>query len=182
MQTNHKDYFILATFIVMAVASANKSYTKNVAFDDSASKLNQITVDSLKTKSDSIATYEFKEKLYLLQPRTISVVRTETGVQYTFDNGDVIERRGGTIAWRNNNPGCIRYSTKSAKMGAIGIANNFAIFPDEQTGMHAIKTLLLSDSYRNLSIIDAIHKYAPPHENNTEHYIQSYHNTQSYVI
>ena len=120
---------------------------------------------------DSIAVEEFKQKMYLLQPRTIDVVRTETGVLYTFSNGESIERSGGTIAWRNNNPGCIRYTDKTAKMGAIGIANNFAIFPDEATGMRAIRTLLLSDSYRNLTIDAAINKYAPSHENNTEHYI-----------
>jgi hypothetical protein len=33
-----------------------------------------------------------------------------------------------------------------------------------------MKMLLLSDSYRNLTIANAIYKYAPPHENNTNGY------------
>ena len=39
--------------------------------------------------------------------------------------------------------------------------------------MRAIKTLLLSDAYCNLTISGAINKYAPPHENNTVRYINS---------
>lgn len=174
MQTKHQDSVILLTLLVLTVGVfTNRAYTKAAAFDESAKILTKAVADSIPVGFDSITTYQFKEKLYSLQPRTINAVRTDAGVCYTFDDGMVIERRGGTIAWRNNNPGCIRYSEKSIKMGAIGKANNFAIFPDEATGMRAIKTLLSSDSYCNLSIVDAIHKYAPPHENDTDHYIQS---------
>lgn len=110
--------------------------------------------------------------LYALQPRAIDAKKTNEGVCYIFQNGEALIRTGGSIAWRNNNPGCIRYNSKT-HIGAIGSANRFAIFPDEITGMRAIKTLLLSDSYRNLTIAGAISIYAPPHENNTEHYISS---------
>ena len=107
----------------------------------------------------------------LNNPNVKEVSKTDNGVCYLMDNGDKIERIGGSIAWRNNNPGCIRYGNRSINMGAIGKANGFAIFPDEETGMNAIKSLLSSDAYRNLSITSAIYKYAPPHENNTERYI-----------
>ena len=106
-------------------------------------------------------------------PQVTKATKTDTGLCYIMENGAKIERRGGSIAWRNNNPGCIRYSGKAVKMGAVGTANGFAIFPNEETGMRAIKTLLLSDAYRNLTIAKAIHKYAPPHENNTANYINS---------
>ncbi len=109
----------------------------------------------------------------MFRPKVISASRTPDGVCYIFSNGEKVERCGGSIAWRNNNPGCIRYSDKIAAMGAIGVANKFAIFPDEETGMRAIKRLLLSDNYCNLSIVSAIGRYAPPHENNTERYIKS---------
>ena len=107
------------------------------------------------------------------KPRVTDVSRTTRGLCYTFDNGNKLERCGGSIAWRNNNPGCLRYSEKSIKMGAIGKAFGFAVFPDEETGMRAIKILLQSDSYYTLTIEQAIHKYAPPFENNTEKYIRS---------
>ena len=107
-----------------------------------------------------------------LQPRVVEAKNTSEGVHYIFHNGETLVRTGGSIAWRNNNPGCIRYYNKG-NFGAIGSANRFAIFPDEITGMRAIKSLLLSDSYRNLTIANAIYIYAPPHENNTERYINS---------
>ena len=91
-------------------------------------------------------------------------------VVYTNANGTQYRKTGGTRAWRNNNPGNIRYSQFSRRAGAIGQAGGFAVFPDEQTGMRAICALLKSDGYRNLTISQAIFKYAPPHENNTENY------------
>lgn len=107
------------------------------------------------------------------KPTVRQVTRTSRGLCYEMNNGAKTERIGGTIAWRNNNPGCIRYSSNMVAFGAIGKADGFAVFPDEETGMRAIKSLLLSDSYRNLNISGAINKYAPPHENNTAHYISS---------
>lgn len=139
-------------------------------------------IDALRTTMYSIS-YDVYEQVYLNNlvipalpifnhgPKTVKVQKTSNGVRYIMDNGDAIERRGGTIAWRNNNPGCIRYTANAVSMGAIGKAGGFAIFPDEQTGMRAIETLLLSEDYRDLTIARAITKYAPPHENNTTDYI-----------
>ena len=79
-------------------------------------------------------------------------------------------RSGGTRAWRNNNPGNIRFGDFARSVGAIGEAGGFAVFPDEIIGLHAIKTLLLGGSYRNLTIADAISRYAPPSENDTTNY------------
>ena len=80
---------------------------------------------------------------------------------------------GGTRAWRNNNPGNIRMSDFSQRAGAIGVAGGFAVFPDEATGMRAVKSLLLGNSYKNLTIANAISRYAPPTENNTVAYQRS---------
>lgn len=104
--------------------------------------------------------------------RVISADEHRYDVVYVCDNGLKIRRSGGTRAWRNNNPGCIRYSEFARQMGAVGRAGGFAVFPDEQTGMAAIGTLLRSDKYRNLTISAAIMKYAPPHENDTHGYKQ----------
>ena len=103
--------------------------------------------------------------------RVVEIKNIKNGVKYILNNGESFERRGGTIAWRNNNPGCIRYSQQAVELGAMGKANGFAIFPDEATGTRAIESLLRSDRYYNLTIGAAITKYAPPHENNTEGYI-----------
>ena len=108
-----------------------------------------------------------------LRPHVVETFSKGGTVCYVMNNGDRIERRGGTVAWRNNNPGCIRYSQQAVKMGATGKSSGFAVFPDEETGTQAIATLLRSDNYRNLTITAAIYKYAPPHENNTIKYINN---------
>ena len=91
-------------------------------------------------------------------------------VIYTTAGGAQTLRQGGTRAWRNNNPGCIRSGSFARENGAIGHAGGFAVFPDEQTGMDAICTLLRSDAYRNKTIGKAMYSYAPPFENNTAAY------------
>ncbi|MDE6571589.1 MAG: conjugal transfer protein, partial [Alphaproteobacteria bacterium] len=91
-------------------------------------------------------------------------------VIYTHSDGTRTKRTGGTRAWRNNNPGNIRDSKFARRAGAIGAAGGFAVFPDTETGMAAIAALLRSDSYRNLTVGDAIGRYAPPHENDTRAY------------
>lgn len=82
-----------------------------------------------------------------------------------------IERRTGTRAWRNNNPGNIEYGPHAIKMGATGSDGRFAVFPDEQTGRRAQEKLIFEgDSYRNRTLSDAINRYAPPGENDTRRY------------
>ena len=98
---------------------------------------------------------------------------TFTGIQQTSNavifikpNGERIERSRGTVAWRHNNPGNIVNSKFAREHGAFQSSGKFAIFPDEQTGMNAIKSLLRSKGYINLSISQAIHKWAPAADNN----------------
>ncbi|MBS7455734.1 TIGR02594 family protein [Coralloluteibacterium stylophorae] len=86
-------------------------------------------------------------------------------------DGSVETRSGGTLAWRNNNPGNIRAGDFADAHGAIGTGpSGFAVFPDRATGVEAIGALLQGDSYRNLSVNDAISRYAPPVENDTASY------------
>jgi LysM repeat protein len=73
---------------------------------------------------------------------------------------------------RNNNPGNIEYGPFAHKHGAIGTDGRFAIFPDEETGFRAMKDLLLSNSYKNLTIRDAIKKWAPAPENDPQKYLE----------
>lgn len=99
-----------------------------------------------------------------------SAVALGRDVVYTTADGRRVRRTGGTRAWRNLNPGNIRYSEFSRNAGAIGQAGGFAVFPDEETGTQAISLLLRGQSYNNLTIARAITRYAPPSENNTAAY------------
>lgn len=117
-----------------------------------------------------------KDTLYLTQSvitkdsTAINAFAHKYDVVYTRADGNQFRRSGGTRAWRNNNPGCLRYSEFTVNQGAIGHAGGFAVFPDEETGMRAICSLLKSDKYKVLTISQAVSTYAPPHENDTETY------------
>lgn len=93
---------------------------------------------------------------------------------YKTPDGRYIRREGGTLAWRNNNPGNIRAGEFAQANGAIGVGpSGFAIFPDEATGTAALTKLLAEGrSYRNNTVAGSIAKYAPPNENNTQAYIE----------
>lgn len=97
----------------------------------------------------------------------------ETGAGY-----NVVERADGSVVkqqgarnWRNNNPGNIEFGPFAQKMGAIGSDGRFAVFPDYETGRRAKAALIFEGkNYRDLSLTDAISRYAPPTENNTGAY------------
>ena len=97
----------------------------------------------------------------------------KSNVIYTYSDNSRIRYKNGTRAWRNTNPGNIRYSNFAKSMGAIGTAGRFSVFPSEQVGANALAALLLTDKYKNLSIKDAISRYAPPSENDTNRYQNS---------
>lgn len=90
---------------------------------------------------------------------------------YINARGERIQRSGGSVAWRNNNPGNIRKSKSAYSFGAIGETDKWAVFPDEETGLNAIVKLLRSKNYNNLSVAGAIHRWAPSSDgNNPERY------------
>lgn len=170
-----KHSFLLATaLVVAATCQFNNSAIAPQSNDNEPATRTYVIGRPLDKTAGQNANETALEILNTLNfmPRIIGIETYNYTVKYVFSNSNQIERSGGSIAWRNNNPGCIRYTPNTIRMGAIGAANGFAVFPDEQTGMRAIKTILLSDSYRNLNISDAITRYAPPHENDTESYIR----------
>lgn len=89
-------------------------------------------------------------------------------------DGDV-QKRVGNRPWRNNNPGNIEYGPFTRSKGAIGTDGRFAIFPTAEMGVDAKKDLLFNprSAYINLTLRDAIYKYAPPGENDTEGYLKN---------
>lgn len=81
--------------------------------------------------------------------------------------GDEV-REGGSVSWRARNPGNIR---RGDHYGAIpgatvhaGVNGQFAVFPDEASGMAAIKRVL--DHYGHVTIEQAMNRYAPAADNN----------------
>lgn len=128
---------------------------------DSGATIASVNVDAA-TPSDNVS------------PQTGAHSVTESGrdLIYAYPDGTRMRYSGGSRAWRNNNPGNIRNSAFARRVGAIGAAGGFAVFPDEQTGMAAISELLQTNAYRNLTLAGAVSKYAPPSENNTDGYMK----------
>lgn len=81
---------------------------------------------------------------------------------------------GGSRSWRNNNPGNIEYGPYARSMGATGSDGRFAIFPDYQAGRSAQEKLLFdSKGYRDLTLGQAIQRWAPASENNVPAYLKA---------
>lgn len=83
-------------------------------------------------------------------------------------------RFGGSRSWRNNNPGNIEYGPFARSQGATGTDGRFAIFPNYEAGRKAQEKLLFdSKGYRNLTLAQAIARWAPASENNVPAYLKA---------
>jgi hypothetical protein len=98
------------------------------------------------------------------------VIDSGPGWLSVFDTkGNKFKFSGGTISWRNNNPGNIVYGSFAAENGAVNRDyKHFSVFPTYEDGQKAQKKLLFAtDSvYYKLSIVDAIRRYAPADDGN----------------
>jgi hypothetical protein len=79
---------------------------------------------------------------------------------------------------RNCNPGNIEWGPFAESQGATGVEpdgqafkGRFAVFPTADVGFAALRALLLGPSYKDLTIAQAINRYAPPSENATLNYV-----------
>ncbi len=129
-------------------------------------------------------TYDFEDTAYTPQKNyslengiteysnySVQVQNKGQKIVYLCNDTIVCIYEGGALPWRNNNPGALKYGDFAKTYGAIGKGNNnFAIFPTREVGVYALKALLQSDSYKNLSVSAAIETFAPPKENDTEKY------------
>ena len=91
--------------------------------------------------------------------------------EVTYSDGSK-ETLTGSRPVRNNNPGNLEFGDFAKKHGAVGSDGRYAVFPDVQTGTNAQVALLKLPVYQNLSLLDAIHRYAPPSEGNNASYPQ----------
>ncbi len=75
-----------------------------------------------------------------------------------------------TLSFRNKNPGNIRWGEYTRSLGAREGEKGFAKFETAVQGTSALVRLLTGTSYRNLSIREAIRRYAPDSENDSAAY------------
>ena len=114
-------------------------------------------------------------------PECIYSVNKKNGsqmrIQYKGSDDTGFIRRGGSLAWRFFNPGNLRRSDLQCTRLDTDPSGTFAVFDSYETGRLALRTLLRGNMYSNLTIEQAIAKYAPPTENNTINYINNVKNT-----
>jgi hypothetical protein len=98
----------------------------------------------------------------------VAAVNSNVGeITYTAADGTRYTHIGGSLTWRANNPGALRISDFTRRMGAIGVTlNGFAIFPNAEAGRRANVALLKTDKYQNKTLAQAINIYAPSSDGN----------------
>jgi hypothetical protein len=76
---------------------------------------------------------------------------------------------------RNNNPGDVEFDSFTRQFGATLETGEqhprFACFPDAESGWRCLDALLRTPAYANLTLAQAINRYAPPVENATSEYV-----------
>jgi hypothetical protein len=77
----------------------------------------------------------------------------------------------GTRPQRNNNPGDIEWGKFTKAHGATSGDPRFAIFPTADAGFVAMRSLFQSTGYKGLTVAQALNRWAPPVENQTNAYI-----------
>ena len=86
-------------------------------------------------------------------------------VHYFDDKGNMVIRSGGSRAWRCNNPGNLLASaySRGKSRRSIGKAgdgiNEYAVYPDYETGHEALVVMLKGGVYSPLTLRAAIKRY-----------------------
>lgn len=102
----------------------------------------------------------------------VEVIDAGNGWTQVRDAEGNVFKLEGARNWRNNNPGNLEYGEFAKSLGAVGSDGRFAVFPSYDAGRQAKERLIFSSpSYRDLTLEQAISRYAPPNENNTRSYI-----------
>lgn len=109
------------------------------------------------------------EPTQVSEGRITKIIETGSGYSILEIDGIKTKLSNGTLSWRNNNPGNIKFGPFARAQGAIGEGHNdMAIFPTYEIGRKAQKTLLFGpeSEYTDLTLIDAIKRYAPASDGN----------------
>ena len=96
------------------------------------------------------------------------IIRYGTGwIDVEMADGYQFRRSGGSIAWRYNNPGNIKYGSFARAHQSIGPGwHRHAVFPTFEVGKWAKYNLLFTNKrkYHRLSILKAMSYYAPSND------------------
>ena len=111
-----------------------------------------------------------ENKRYIKFPDIVSVISYGNGwLDIQMSDGFAYRRSGGTLSWRYNNPGNIKYGNFARSHKAVGRGwAKHAVFPSYNVGRWAKKQLLFTPvrKYYNYSLRDAIALYAPRSDRN----------------
>lgn len=96
------------------------------------------------------------------------IEKNDLRIVYCRADGSSVIYLGGQRNWRNNNPGNIGYGNGQLvkRLGAIGKAGGFAVFPDYETGRKAIFGVLKKDDFQSRTIAKALEVWAPKEDKN----------------
>ena len=101
-----------------------------------------------------------------------SLIQAVARMEGWYNDGSVPNR-----PQRNNNPGNINYGLFAARFDGVletgETHNRFARFPSAAKGWEALDALFRTPLYYRLTIRQAIMRYAPPVENNSDLYVLS---------
>ena len=79
----------------------------------------------------------------------------------------------GSRPQRNKNPGDIEYGRFSKAHGAVLSDGRFAVFATVEQGFECMAALFSCSTYSGLTVAQALNKWAPPFENQTNKYIEN---------
>ena len=128
----------------------------------------------------------------MTEKKIVTLVETKgTERTYQMNDGSIEKRTGGTVAWRNNNPGNLKFEyansadhtvrTSRTKEKALSAAQSKyegvvaldqwgnAIFEDMDAG-RAAKIKLLTDRFSNLNVHNMIREYSKPDYSGKTHW------------
>ena len=174
---NETDGFVSVNGLFSVCLTAFQDITPNVARGGSQAELMKTFRETCTNFTTELVTTEPKttpECPYAIDKRN----GWQTQIRYTKPDGTgFIRKCYNYVSWRFFNPGNLRDSRFKCTIFDTNPNGKFAVFPNETIGWHALKWLLRSEDtsvkYPNLTARQAIYKFAPPNENNTEQYINS---------
>lgn len=157
-----------------AVLSVGLEAAKNGATADILNKIanSKTPTDALQAAGNYLQTNKFTPITgtnYVLNNSTGEITTIQpTGADISFGGGGAVSIPQNTLAYRNNNPGNLRFAGQA---GATQGEGGFAKFSTPEAGYAALKAQIQLDASRGLTLGQFINKYAPPTENDTNLYI-----------
>lgn len=104
------------------------------------------------------------------EPDITKIIQFGNGwIDVQMSDGYAYRRSEGTISWRYNNPGNLKFGPFAREHGAVGPGwGGHSVFPNYSVGSHAKKELLFSPrkKYHRLTITEALAYYAPAYDGN----------------